>query len=154
MASKPLQRSKKYLEERGYYCEKVEQWITRPGLPGGGFRKDFLGIIDLLAFHKDHILGVQCCAGSGYSAHVKKLMEEKREQTELFLSYPYTRLEIHAWRQLVKVRGKKAKHWVPKICVIDESDLCEHEWGKPFSWGNHRHHECEKCSVVSDIQGG
>lgn len=124
----PTQRTKAYYKKQGYLCEVVEKWIAfAPGDPrrkfAPGMRQDFMGIIDCLVFTDTEVIGVQCCAGSGYSAHVKKLMEEKREKSIQWLKYPYTRLEIHAWRKLKKVKGKKATHWVPKICVIDMSDF-------------------------------
>ena len=123
MASRPLQRTIAYYKAQGIRCETVERWIPRPGVPGGGFRKDLMNIIDCIALGPDKIIGVQCCAGSGNAAHIRKLMEDERENTLEWVSKPYTRLEIHAWRQLKKVRGKAAKYWSPIVTVIDMSDL-------------------------------
>lgn len=128
MPMSPTQRTKAYLKKQGILCEVVEHWVTfgakdprRKFSPG--FRKDFMDIIDILAFTKTEVIGIQCCAGSGYSKHVKKLTEEKREKSMEWLKLGYTRLEIHAWRKLKKVKGKAATHWVPKICVIDATDF-------------------------------
>ncbi len=123
MAARPVQRTIAMLKAQGITCQVVEKWIPRKELPGGGFRKDFMDIIDILALGPDKIIGVQCCAGAGNAAHIKKLMEEKADKTKEWLSFPYTRLEIHAWRKLKKVKGKKAMHWVPIITVIDLSDF-------------------------------
>ena len=124
----PTQRTKAMLKDKGIHCEVVEKWIQygpndprRKWRPGE--RQDLMGIIDVLAFTKDNLIGIQCCAGSGYSAHIRKLMEDRRDRTELFLSYPYTRLEIHAWRKVKVKRGGKATRWEPRICVIDQSDM-------------------------------
>ena len=128
MATKPVQRTKAMLKSQGIPCWVVEKYIRyAPGDPRKavrpGERQDMFGIIDLVALYPDYICGIQCCAGSGNADHIRKLMDERREETEMWVSYPYTRLEVHAWRQLVKVRGKKAKYWAPIITVIDETDL-------------------------------
>ncbi len=123
MASKPVQRTIAYYKKQGIRCEVVERWINRPGVPGGGFRKDLMNIIDVLALGSEKIIGIQCCAGSGNAEHIRKLMEDERENTLDWVSKPYTRLEIHAWRQLLVKRGGKRKKWEPLITVIDESDL-------------------------------
>ena len=128
MATTPTQRTIKYLKGQGILCGIVERWIQfgpkdprKKFMPGQ--RIDLFGIIDIIAISDTQTIGIQCCAGSGNSAHIKKLMEEKRDMTLAWVSNPNRRLEIHAWRKLVKVRGKKAKHWVPKITVIDMNDL-------------------------------
>ncbi len=128
MASKPVQRTIAYYKAQGIPCWVVEKYIRyAPNDPRKkirpGERQDMLGIIDVLAMEPERITGIQCCSGSGNSGHIKKLMIEKQDMTRLWVSLPYTRLEIHAWRKLKKVRGKKATYWSPRITVIDLDDL-------------------------------
>lgn len=124
----PTQRTKAYLKARDIPCAVVEKWVQYgPNDPRKAFRpgerQDLWGIIDILAMEPDRITGIQCCAGSGNSSHIKKLMIEREEMTRLWLSFPYTRLEIHAWRQLLVKRGGKRKKWEPLVTTIDLSDF-------------------------------
>src|SRR5216683_2863225 len=74
MGSIPLQRSKKLLEEDGWKVWRVEQWVP---WPPPGHRLDMYNLMDLVAIKSDvnGVLGIQCCADSGISAHVKKALE-------------------------------------------------------------------------------
>jgi len=98
----------------------VEKWIQfasnhpmRRSMPG--MRKDFLDIIDIIAFDDTETWGVQSCAGSGFAAHWKKLTVEKVEESQGWIVCPSRRLFIYAWRKLKVKRGGKAMRWEPRI---------------------------------------
>lgn len=71
----PTELSLKELKKCGYTCEVVERWI-----PMAHVRKDFLGIIDILAFKPDKfgVLGIQCTSKSNISARIKKASINKK----------------------------------------------------------------------------
>lgn len=73
MSSIPLQRSKKRLEEDGWSVWRVEQWVQ---WPPPGHRVDMYNLFDLTAVKAtvNGVWGIQCCTGSGISAHVKKAL--------------------------------------------------------------------------------
>jgi len=126
--TRPVQRTKAWLKERGIPCWVVEKYIRyAPGDPRKkirpGERQDMFGIIDVVALYPDYICGIQCGSGSGNAGHIRKLMEERREESILWTSYPYTKLEVHSWRQLLVKRGGKRKRWEPLVTVIDADDL-------------------------------
>jgi hypothetical protein len=64
------------------------------------------------------VVGIQCCAGSGFSAHLKRLCEENVQATKEWLDTPGAKLEIWAWRKVKRVRGGKAMIWQPRIKAI------------------------------------
>jgi hypothetical protein len=124
----PTQRTIKRFKDQGIMCGVVERWIQfgkndpRRGIRPGQ-RIDLFGIIDIIAATPDGVVGVQCCAGSGNSAHIKKITEDKRENAERWLRCPGAGLEVHAWRKIKVKRGGKAMKWEPKITVIRLEDL-------------------------------
>ena len=126
MSTSPTQRTLKELRKRGYRVDIVERWIPIPG--GHGRRRDLFNIIDILALSTDFILGVQSC-GNSFSAHWKKLTEDEAENTWDWLSMPYTRLEIWAWRKVKVKRGGKAVRWEPRIKAITLADVLRAEGG-------------------------
>jgi hypothetical protein len=117
-----VQRTIAYLKDLGILCGVVEKWIPNKALPGGGIRKDFLNIIDIIAISKaDGILGIQVC-GSDFSAHVKKITEDKADETAAWLDAG-GRLQIIGWRKVKKVRGGKLMVWKPRIIEITTKHL-------------------------------
>jgi len=46
---KPTQRTLRELRDQGRVVDICERWIINPKHPGGGFRKDMFGFIDLIA---------------------------------------------------------------------------------------------------------
>jgi hypothetical protein len=108
--SKNTERTLKYLREQGYICDMVERFIAFP--KPHGHRKDFLGIIDIIAFNDLTTIGVQSC-GQDFAAHLKKIKES--EMTTLWLNSVDRELWLIGWRKLVLRRGGKAKRWRPRI---------------------------------------
>ena len=121
MAAKATQRTIRELKNRGYVCAVVEKWNAFAG--PHGIRQDLFGIIDVLALDPERgVIGVQCCSG-GMADHIKKITEERIQETTDWLETPGTGLEIWSWRKLKKKRGGVAMVWKPKIRIITLEDL-------------------------------
>lgn len=118
----PVQRTIAWLKDQGITCCMVERWIPNPKHPGGGFRLDFLNIIDLIAISKaDGIVGYQVC-GTDFSSHYKKITDEHSESTFEWLDAG-GRLILLGWRKLKAKRGGKLMVWTPRIQEITMKDL-------------------------------
>lgn len=81
MASKPLQWSKKKMEEDGYSCWITEKWQSFFGRKNGakgppGVRIDMFNLVDITCIREDvaGVTGVQSCSDNGGSVadHVAK----------------------------------------------------------------------------------
>lgn len=107
------QRTLKALRDRGFTPEIVERWLPIPGIPGGGKRRDFLGIIDIIAVRKGETLGVQSC-GQAFAEHHRTIMAH--ENTALWLQAG-NKLELWGWRKVKYKRGSKKEVWKPRIKV-------------------------------------
>jgi len=108
----PTQRTLKALREMGVVADIVERWVQfGPGK--GGVRKDFLGIIDVIAIcPRRGVVGIQICDGSSFAAHKKKMMESPN--AKIWLSSGCD-LELWGWRKVKVKRGSKAMVWRPRI---------------------------------------
>jgi len=119
---RPTQRTIRELKNNGRVCATVEKW--NPHVGPHGIRQDLFGIIDVLALDPEKgVVGIQCCAGSGFSNHLKKITEERAQETQDWLETPGTSLELWAWRKVKKVRGGRAVVWRPRIKEITLEDL-------------------------------
>jgi hypothetical protein len=111
------QRTLGWLRDRGYTVGMVERWIAKPGVPGGGFRQDYLGIIDIIALGADGVIGVQSC-GTSFSEHKEKLTVTNADMTRAWLSTPGTTLLLVGWskrkRRLAAGGWSKASFWTPR----------------------------------------
>lgn len=118
----PTQRTMWLLREQGCICAVVEKWNQHVG--PHGIRQDLFGIIDILVLDPVRgFIGVQCCAGSGYSAHYKKMTIDCAQASIDWLSTPGGKLELWAWREVKVKRGGKALRWEPKIKEITLADI-------------------------------
>lgn len=118
----PTQRTLRELRNQGRVCAIVEKF--NPHVGPHGIRQDLFGIIDVLALDPQRgVVGVQACAGSGFQAHVRKLTQERAQETYDWLSTPGTSLEIWAWRKLKVKRGGKAMIWTPRVQEITLEDI-------------------------------
>ena len=111
----PVQRTIKLMEAEGYIGHSVERWVPSPTHPGGGFRKDYLSIIDMIFIKPGEIVGVQVC-GTDFSAHEKKLIE-KNDNLQAWLQAG-GRFILIGWRKVKKnPRDPKSKMmiWAPRI---------------------------------------
>ena len=122
----PTQRTLAAMRKMGRTVGQTERWVPNPGHPGGGFRKDLFGFIDIICLDPERgIVAIQSC-GSSVSAHIKKLVDS--ECTELVyewltnLSRP--QLELWGWRKVKLKKGGKAMRWKPRVLdfYIDDND--------------------------------
>lgn len=110
----PTQRSMAYFRNLGMICGVVERWIPNPKHPGGGFRADFMGFLDMLYMSKaDGIVGVQSC-GSDYAAHRRKILVERREELRAWLEAG-GRCVLIGWRKVKLKKGGVQMVWKPRI---------------------------------------
>jgi len=120
---KPTQRTLRELRDQGRVVDICERWIINPKHPGGGFRKDMFGFIDLIALDVEQgIVAIQSC-GNSFKAHYDKMVDSECTENVLEWLRCGGRLELWAWRKLLKKRGGKAKIWVPRIREITLDDL-------------------------------
>jgi hypothetical protein len=123
----PTQRTMQELRRLGRRCAVVEKWNSfarREGDGPPGIRQDLFGIIDVLALDPERgVVGVQCCGGSGFQDHWRKLTEEHAQETMDWLSTPGTVLELWAWRKVKAKRGGKAMVWRPRIVEVTLKDV-------------------------------
>lgn len=104
----PTQRTLKLMREQGRICWILEKWN-----PYAGIRQDVGGFLDLLCIDPvDGIVGVQSC-GQSFSAHVKKMTEERNENMYEWLKH--AKVELVGWRRVKLKRGGKAERWMPRI---------------------------------------
>lgn len=108
--SKNTERTLAYLRDKGYVADMVERFIAFP--KPHGHRKDFLGIIDIIAFDVSVTIGIQSC-GQGFADHKTKIIES--EYTVPWLKSSYRELWLIGWRKLKAKRGGKLKLWKPRI---------------------------------------
>lgn len=117
----PTQRTLRALKDRGLVCAIVEKWNQHAG--PFGIRQDLFGIIDVLALDPQAgVIGVQSC-GNTFSAHLRKMQEEKNQECVDWLSTPGTSLELWAWRKVKLKRGGKAVRWMPRVKVLTLEDF-------------------------------
>ena len=128
MAERPTSRTMRELRKRGMLCGVVERFNQHAG--PAGIRVDLFGFIDVIAirprreFEWDSaILGVQCCAGSGHAAHVKKITRDCAAEAKAWLDAG-GRIELWSWSKHKVKRGGKAVRWTPRIQEITQADLC------------------------------
>ena len=116
----PTEKTLKALRDRGLKVGIVERWI-----PGARIRKDLFGIIDIIATAPGAgIIGVQS-TGTGFSEHVKKLMENRQACIDWLSSTPDAHLELYGWRKLKVKRGGKAMKYEARIKEFTLEDFIE-----------------------------
>ena len=107
----PMQRTLAEIKKDNlvyWVVEAWKQWAKR--------RVDLFNIIDLLVLDNG-VVGIQVC-GADVNIHKEKIMETEKHYTFAWLEQPGTRLELWGWRQIKKVKGKKAMVWKPRIVDI------------------------------------
>ena len=116
------QRTLRALRDQGRICEIAERWQINPRVPGGGYRKDLFGFIDVLALDPEQgIVAIQSCTTS-MAAHVRKILEECTEAAEAWLKCG-GRIEVWAWRKVKLSRGGVALRWRPLVRQITSADF-------------------------------
>jgi len=121
----PTQRTLREMRKLGRICGQTERWIPNPAHPGGGFRKDLFGFIDLIILDPERgIVAIQSC-GQSFKAHLDKIMDSEVTETVIeWLSNPSRpALELWGWRKVKLKRGGKAMRWEPRIHVFQLEDF-------------------------------
>jgi len=108
--------------KKGILHDVCEKWIPNPKHPGGGFRKDLFGFIDIIALTEDGIMAVQS-TGSDFAGHMRKITYDKAFEVAAWLRCPGTSLMLIGWRKVKKVRGGKQMIWKPRIAMINLDNL-------------------------------
>lgn len=123
MSISPTQRTIRELRNQGMKCAIVEKWNAHVKI-----RQDMFGIIDVIALDPERgVIGVQCCAGSGFASHYRKLTEDRVQDTIDWLETPGTSLELWAWRKVKLKRGGKAERWQPRVKKIELSEVTRYD---------------------------
>ena len=121
----PTQRTLRELRKQGRIVDVCERWVVNPKHPGGGFRKDLFGFIDLIVLDPESgIVAIQSC-GQAFKAHLDKIIDsECTENVIEWLSNPsMPKLELWGWRRVKLKRGGKAMRWQPRIKEITLEDI-------------------------------
>ena len=119
----PTQRTLRELRRQGRIVDVCERWIVNPARPGGGFRKDLFGFIDLIVLDPEQgIVAIQSC-GKSFKAHLDKILDS--EVTEYVREWLLCKgsLELWGWRKVKLKRGGKAMRWRPRVKQITLEDL-------------------------------
>jgi len=124
--SKPTQLTLRDNRAMGRLIEICERWQINPKVPGGGYRKDLFGFLDMIALDPDEgIIGIQSC-GQSFAAHLKTMVDSEMVTPNVikWLTSPSKpKLELWGWRKLKLKRGGKALRWCPRIKVITMEDI-------------------------------
>jgi len=88
----PTQRTLAELRNSGYLPWVVEHWNHYAKV-----RQDLLGCIDILAFRKGYVLGIQATSGGNVAARIAKAKAEPRLKTFLESGCWF---EVWGWRRL------------------------------------------------------
>ena len=103
------------MREQGRIVDVCERWIRNPKHPGGGFRKDLFGVLDIICLDPEFgIVGIQSC-GQSFKAHIDKITDSECTENVIEWLKAGARLELWGWRKLKLKRGGKAMRWRPRI---------------------------------------
>ena len=117
-------RTLQHCRNNGWIVDVVERFV-----PAGefGIRRDFLGIIDMIAITESRTIGVQSC-GQNFAEHDRKIRDNPNSVEWLGGG---RELMLIGWRKIKKVRGGKQVVWAPRIMTYmlnDESNIVGMEW--------------------------
>lgn len=103
-------KSLKHLRDLGYIAEIVEKTIPRMFI-----KKDFIGCIDIIAFHAElgHTIGVQVTSSDHFANRHAKILAEPRAEKWLRAG---NRIIVHGW-------SKKGKAGKRKLYSLREQEV-------------------------------
>jgi hypothetical protein len=117
----PTQRTLRELRQQGRVAAIVERFNQHVG--PHGIRQDLFGILDIIALDPQRgVVGIQS-TGADFAGHLRKLLEERAQETHDWLSTPGTVLELWGWRKVKLARGGKAERWAPRVRQITLEDV-------------------------------
>lgn len=95
----PTQRTLEVLRAEGWTADVVERWMKMPKHPAGGFRKDFLGLIDIVAVKPgEPVLFVQVTDATSKSSHIAKMNANEHLPVLRLCG----RVQLRCWRKPTK----------------------------------------------------
>ena len=109
MSTSPVQRTNKAIRDAGGMVGVVERF--NPHVGTHGIRQDLFGFLDLVEVRGSRIIGVQCCAGSGYAAHNTKILTSPEAARWIRAAG----IELWAWRKVKVKRGGKLMTWKARV---------------------------------------
>lgn len=109
----PTARSLKYLRDNGYVAEVVEKTVPRSFV-----KKDYIGIVDVIACGNGHILAVQVTTTGNLNARKLKALAEPRLLTWLESGGSF---RLHGWSKRGG-RGERKK-WTLKEIELTIKDF-------------------------------
>lgn len=119
MTESPTSRTKREMRKKGISCDVVERFNQYAG--PYGIRQDFCGIFDIIAFSPEQgIIGIQCGAKSGHSAHKQKILASEFAPEWIKSG---GKIEIWSWGKKKVKRGGKAVRWDVKVEEITLENL-------------------------------
>ena len=120
----PTQRTLRALRELGRICGITEHWQAIPTHPGGGYRKDLFGFVDVISLDPERgVVAIQSC-GQSFAQHERKILDsECTENVIAWLRTPRGAVELWGWRKVKLKRGGKAMVWRPRIREFTLSDF-------------------------------
>ncbi|MDA8165426.1 MAG: hypothetical protein M0017_10405, partial [Desulfobacteraceae bacterium] len=70
--------------------------------------------------------------GQDFAGHVKKITEERAQETRDWLSTPGAVLELWGWRKVKLKRGGKAERWAPRVAefILEGEEIVLREHGR------------------------
>jgi hypothetical protein len=106
----PTARTLDHLRRAGFIAEVVERWIPRANI-----RKDFLGCVDIIAFHRSRpgIVGVQATSLPNVAARLTKA--KGRPELAAWLRAG-GQFQVWGW-------AMHTGRWTPKVVEVQASDL-------------------------------
>ncbi|MCP4262785.1 MAG: hypothetical protein GY774_35550 [Planctomycetes bacterium] len=114
----PTQRTLRFLRQEGSLVDVAERWMINPRVPGGGFRKDLFGFVDLVVLDPDQgIGGIQSC-GQSFAEHKRKLLDSECTQFVVEWLKCGGYVELWGWRKVKLKKGGKAMRWKPRLAKI------------------------------------
>lgn len=112
------QRTLRSLRQEGYLCGMVERFLSHVG--PYGIHQDLFGIFDIIGIMPKGICGIQSCAGSGFAAHDRTILESEYSPEWLKAG---GHIELWAWRKVKMKRGGKQMIWRPRLKVYSLEDF-------------------------------
>ena len=116
-----VQRTLRAMRDQGRICAIVERFNQYAG--EFGRREDLFGIIDILVLDPERgVVGIQAC-GQDFKAHIRKITEEKAQESMDWLETPGTALELWGWRKVKLRPGALAMRWKPRVKIFTLDDF-------------------------------
>lgn len=95
----------------------VEKWVTIPGHPGGGVRRDLFDCIDILVIQGSKLVAIQATSGTNHKARI-----DKAKASDKLRAFCGTGNLFEVWSWSKKGPRGKVKRWTPRVTQLVLSD--------------------------------